>query len=157
MDRNRLIGRDNQLPWRLPADMRHFKIVTMGKPIVMGRKTRESLGKSLPGRINIVITRNRNYITEGGIVVHSLEEALDAAGDTEEVMVIGGANLYEQALPQADKLYLTQLEESFEGDTWFPEFNPDDWLQDSIESHKPDKKNPCSYYFETLKRKNLPG
>ncbi len=153
MDRNRLIGCNNRLPWRLPADLRHFKSVTMGKPIVMGRKTRESLGRSLPGRANIVVTQNRHYAAQGGIVVHSLEQALNAAGDVEEVMIIGGANLYEQMLPRADKLYLTQVDQNFAGDVWFPELKPDDWLQESIEPHQPDEKNPYTYYFETLKRK----
>ncbi len=153
MDQNRLIGCNNRLPWRLPADLQHFKSVTVDKPVVMGRKTWESLTKFLPGRTNIVITRNRNYTVQNGVVVHSPEEALSTAGEAAEIMIIGGANLYEQMLPQVDKLYLTQVEKKFTGDTWFPEINPDDWLQESIEAHKPDEKNPHAYYFEILKRK----
>lgn len=157
MDRNRLIGCDNRLPWRLPADLRHFQSVTMGKPIVMGRKTWESLVTPLPGRTNIVITRDRNYIAPNGVIVHSPEEALSTAGEVAEVMIIGGANLYEQMLPRADRLYLTQVESFFAGDAWFPELNPDDWLRESIEPHKPDEKNPYAYCFETLKRKASKG
>ena len=125
----------------------------MGKPIVMGRKTRESLARSLPGRTNIVMTRNRHYVAQDGIVVHSLEDALNAAGDAQEVMIIGGAHLYAQTLPRADRLYLTRVEGSFEGDTWFPAFNSYDWLRESIQSHQPDEKNPWHYRFETLTRK----
>lgn len=153
MDRNRLIGRDNQLPWQLPADLQHFKSTTMGKPIVMGRKTWESLGRPLPGRVNIVITRNTAYQAEGTTVVHSLEEALTVASDAEEIMIIGGANLYTQALAQVERLYLTRVEGSFEGDAWFPEFSDADWQLQSSEMHEPDEKNRHPYRFETLFRK----
>ncbi len=99
------------------------------------------------------MTRNRHYVAQDAIIVHSFEEALNAAGDAPEVMIIGGAHLYAQTLPQADRLYLTQVEGSFEGDTWFPAFNSDDWLRESIQSHQPDEKNPWRYCFETLTRK----
>ena len=152
MDNNRLIGRDNQLPWRLPADLQHFKATTMGKPIVMGRKTWESLGRPLPGRTNIVITRNEDYLAEGAVVVHSLQAAL-AEADAEEVMVIGGANLYAQALPQVDRLYLTRVDGDFKGDAWFPEFSESEWLLSATEAHEPDEKNPHAYRFDTYNRK----
>ena len=152
MDRNRLIGCDNQLPWRLPADLQHFKATTMGKPIVMGRKTWESLGRPLPGRTNIVITRNENYLAEGAVVVHSLQVALEKA-DAEEIMLIGGANLYAQALPQVDRLYLTRVDGSFEGDAWFPEISESEWLLSATEVHEPDEKNQHAYRFEIYNRK----
>jgi len=107
MDDNRVIGRDNQLPWHLPADLRHFRQVTIGKPVLMGRKTHESIGRPLPERTNIVVTRDRSYEAPGCILVHSIESALKAAGDRREVMVIGGADFYRQLLPKADRLYLT--------------------------------------------------
>ena len=152
MDSNRLIGRDNQLPWQLPADLQHFKSITMGKPIIMGRKTWESLGRPLPGRLNITITRNTDYRAEGATVVHSLDEALQVTNDAEEVMIIGGANLYAQAMPRVDLLYLTRVEGMFEGDAWFPEFSEAEWELVSAESHEPDEKNRHPYHFETYHR-----
>ncbi len=153
MDRNRLIGSNNTLPWRLPADMQHFKRTTMGKPIIMGRKTWESLGRALPGRTNIVITRNQNYEADGASVVHSLPQALLVAGDVEEAMIIGGANLYEQTLPDADHLYLTQVDGEFEGDAWFTEIDASEWVVDKRERHEKDDKNKFSYEFVTLTRR----
>jgi len=154
MDRNRLIGCNNELPWNLPADLQHFKSTTMGKPSVMGRKTWESLGRPLPGRINIAITRDSNYQADGAVVVNSLDEALLAAGKAEEVMIIGGANLYAQALPHVDRLYLTRVEDEFEGDAWFPEYDEAQWSLSAVEEHGPDEKNPHTYRFETYDRCN---
>jgi len=151
MDRKRLIGRENQLPWHLPADLQHFKKITMGKPIIMGRKTWESLGRPLPGRTNIVITRNQGYKAEGATVVHSLDAALLAAGDAEEAMIIGGANLYKQALPDADRLYLTKVDGEFEGDAWFPELDMSMWDPVQTEAHGPDEKNRHAYQFMELR------
>ncbi len=153
MDRNRLIGRDNQLPWKLPADLQYFKATTMGKPIVMGRKTWESLGRPLPGRQNIVISRNTDYVAEGADVVHSVDEALSCAGDVEEVMIIGGANLYAQALNDVKNLYITAVDDEFEGDAWFPEFDDSEWKLVSTEEHQPDEKNIHSYAFLKYSRK----
>lgn len=150
MARNGVIGRDNQLPWRLPADLRHFKTVTMGKPIIMGRKTYDSIGRPLPGRTNIVVTRDPAYQAEGCLVVHSIEEALAAAGDAAEVMVIGGAEFYRQLLPRADRIYLTRIDAEFEGDTWFPELDPARWQERSREDHAPDADNPYPYSFVVL-------
>jgi dihydrofolate reductase len=128
MDRNRVIGQDNKIPWRLPAEMKWFKSTTMGKPILIGRKTYESIGRPLPGRHNIVLTRDRGYQAEGCTVVHSIDEAKTAAGKGNELMVIGGENLYAQMLPLADCLYLTFVEAEIEGgDTYFPVFPSEEW------------------------------
>lgn len=150
MARNGVIGRDNQLPWRLPADLRHFKAVTMGKPVVMGRRTYASIGRPLPGRTNIVVTRDSAYRAEGCRVVHSIEEALAAGGDAAEVMIIGGAELYRQLLPRADRIYLTRIEEDFSGDTYFPELDADRWQELAREQHAPDEQNPYPYSFILL-------
>jgi dihydrofolate reductase len=151
--RNRVIGRDNQLPWRLSADLRRFKALTMGKPIVMGRKTYESIGKPLPGRTNIIVSRDSSYSAEGCCVVHSIDDALLAAGDSDEVMIMGGANLYSQLLPRADRLYLTEVQADVSGDTWFPEFDEMQWQELERESHQADEKNEFDYDFVVLARR----
>lgn len=153
MARNRVIGRDNQLPWRLSADLQHFKSLTMGKPIVMGRKTYDSIGKPLPGRTNIVVTRDRDFAAEGCVVTHGIEAALQAAAGHDEVMVMGGANLYEQLLPRADRLYLTEVRADVEGDAWFPLFDPADWRERERQAHQADEKNEYDYDFVVLERK----
>ena len=152
MDANHVIGHDNRLPWHLPADLKHFKATTLGKPILMGRKTWESIGRPLPGRTNIVITRNADYAADGCVVVHSLGEALRAAGGAREVMVIGGAELYRQVLPQADTIYLTLVHGEFEGHTRFPDWQLDEWREIERIDHEPDDKNPHAYSFITLER-----
>ncbi|MBW2472126.1 MAG: type 3 dihydrofolate reductase, partial [Deltaproteobacteria bacterium] len=139
MAENRVIGRDNQLPWRIPADLKHFKALTMGKPIIMGRKTYESIGRPLPGRDNIVITGDTSYRAEGCQVVHTLEEALRSAGGAEEAMIIGGATLYRQTLKDADRLYLTLVKAQPEGDTWFPKIEPQEWREIRREVHRADE------------------
>ena len=149
---NRVIGRENELPWRLSADLKHFKMLTMGKPIVMGRKTWESIGKPLPGRSNIVITRDADYRADGCIVVNSIEQALQAAGDCEEVMVIGGAELYRQTLERAQRLYLTQVKAEVSGDTLFPLIDPKQWQEIERESHSGDECNEYDYDFVVLER-----
>ena len=123
MGKNRVIGKDNSLPWKLPEDMKRFKELTSGKTVVMGRTTFESIGKPLPNRINIIITRDKNYKAEGCIVVNSVDEALKYAKDADEVMIIGGAQIYQQFLPIANKMYLTLIDEDFEGDAYFPEYD----------------------------------
>jgi dihydrofolate reductase len=153
MDRNRLIGRNQQLPWRLPADLRHFKEITMGKPILMGRKTWESIGRPLPGRTNVVVTRSTDFQAPGCIVFHSIEEALAAVGNYKEVMVIGGAHIYQQLLPRAERIYLTLVDHAFAGDTWFPELDERDWKETSRQDHDPDQKNPYRYSFVQLQRR----
>jgi len=154
MSDDRVIGIDNRLPWKLPADMRWFKQQTMGKPIVMGRKTFESFGaRPLPGRTNIIITRDRDYAAEDCVVVHSVDAALAAAGDVEEIMIIGGASFYEQMLSRADRLYLTFVHGTFSGDAWFPQFNPDEWNEMSREDRPADEKNPYPHSFVILDRR----
>ena len=127
MAHDNVIGIDNTLPWHLPEDLKHFKAVTLGKPVIMGRKTFDSIGRPLPGRLNIVITRQQDWQHDGVSVAHSLEAALALAGAVEEVCVIGGANLYAQALPLADKLCLTHIELEVAGDARFPTWTADEW------------------------------
>ncbi len=153
MDQNRLIGKNNALPWHLPADLAFFKQNTLGKPIVMGRKTYESIGRPLPGRQNIIITRDANYRAEGCDCCSSIEAALELARDHAEVMLIGGASLYQQTLEKAQHLYLTRIHSSFEGDAWFPEINPDDWKEIWREDHRSDEKNICDFSFVKYSRK----
>lgn len=129
MAHDRVIGKDNQMPWHLPEDLRHFKQMTLGKPVVMGRKTFESIGRPLPGRHNIVISRQSDYAPEGVTRVSSFKEAVEAAGNCEELVVIGGGQLYREILPQADRLYLTEIDLQVEGDTRFPEWNDGSWQQ----------------------------
>ena len=152
MAQNRVIGRDNQLPWRLPADLQHFKKITMGKPIVMGRKTWQSIGRPLPGRTNIVITRDANFQAEGCVVVHSIDGAIQAADGNDELMIIGGANLYEQTLGQAERLYLTRIKADVEGDAWFPQLEDNKWKQVECESFTADAKNEYDYEFVVYER-----
>ncbi|WP_456404421.1 type 3 dihydrofolate reductase [Thiolapillus sp.] len=152
MARNRVIGKDNGLPWRLPADLQHFKQITMGKPMIMGRKTWESLPGLLPGRPHIVVTRNPDYNAEGATVVHSLEEGFAAAGDADEIMIVGGANLYAQALSHAQRMYLTQIDVEVDGDAWFPEYDLGKWRETASETHPANEKNPFDYLFITLEK-----
>ncbi len=152
MARDRVIGHENRLPWHLPADLAHFKAVTMGKPMIMGRKTWESLPGLLPGRPHIVVSRNPDYRAEGARVTHSLEEAIQAAGDVEEVMIVGGANLYAQALTLARRMYLTFIDAEVRGDAYFPAFDSGYWRELSRETHAADARNPFPYTFSVLER-----
>ena len=152
MARNRVIGRDKGLPWNLPADLRHFKALTMGKPIVMGRRTWESLPGLLPGRRHIVVTRNPGYRAVGAEVVHSLDEAIVAAGPADEIMVVGGANLYAQALPFANRIYLTLVDAEIDGDTFFPAWDSDEWVETASNPHPADDRNAYACRFITLER-----
>jgi len=150
---DRVIGIENRLPWKLPADMQWFRRHTLGKPIIMGRKTFESFGgRTLPDRTNIVITRDQDYQGEGIVVVHNIEQALAAAGEAEEVMIIGGASFYEQMLDRADRFYITKVHGQFEGDAWFPEYEHYDWQQVSREEHPVDDKNAYACSFLTLEK-----
>lgn len=155
MDENRVIGYHNQLPWRLPEDLKFFKRMTLGHPIAMGRKTYESIGKPLPGRENIVISRDENYDPEGCTVMHSIDDLLAFATEnkSEEVFVIGGSEIFKEVLPHADKLYLTMIHHQFEGDTFFPVFDIDKWELETRENGKKDEKNPYDYEFLIYKRK----
>ena len=157
MGENRVIGIDNRLPWKLPADMQWFRQNTMGKPIIMGRLTFESFGaKPLPGRRNIIISRNTDYAAKKGLqeieTYTSIEAALNAAKEAEEVMIIGGMSLYKQALPLANRLYMTLVHARPEGDAWFPDFDLDQWKESERHDHEADEKNPYPYSFIILNR-----
>lgn len=147
VDENNLIGNKNQLPWHLPADLKYFKSLTTGHPIIMGRKTFQSIGKPLPNRRNIIITRNKNFVAEGCEFFFDLKEAIKSCITNQECFVIGGAELFRMALPIADRLYLTKIHHSFEGDTHFPAIKNVDWELISEEKHSPDEKNKYSYSF----------
>ncbi len=150
---NRVIGIENRLPWKLPADMKWFRQNTMGKPIIMGRLTFESFGaKPLPGRRNIIISRNPSYTADGIEVYTSLEDALQSTQNNEETMIIGGMSLYKQALPLADRLYMTLIHANVEGDAWFPEFDLHEWQETAHNDFPADEKNPHAYSFITLNK-----
>ena len=152
MAENRVIGKENKLIWHLPADLKHFKNLTTGHPIIMGRKTFESIGKPLPNRTNIVITRQTDFEAEGCLVAHSLSEALMMAQQMDsDIFVIGGAEIYKQAMFLADTIYLTEVHHTFEGDTFFPEIDSVLWQETSREEHSADEKNTYNYAFVTLK------
>jgi len=154
MSQNRVIGRDNKMPWHLSADLKRFRAITMNSPILMGRKTFESIGKPLDGRANLILSKQENYQPQGCHVFQSLESALETAktlGD--ELFIIGGATLYEMTLPLAQKLYLTQIQTEFEGDTFFPNFDLNDWNEITREQIEHDEKVDFSYCFLTLEKK----
>ena len=149
MARNGVIGRDNGLPWgRLPEDLKHFKAVTLGKPVLMGRKTFESIGKPLPGRTNLVLTRDRGWKAQGVVAVHSLDEAL--TGDY--VSGIGGAEIYRLLLPVANRIYLTRIDADFSGDTVFPPIDYCEWIETGSRAFTADERNPYNMSFVTLER-----
>lgn len=150
MTRDRVIGRDNAMPWYLPADLKRFKSLTMGKPIIMGRKTFESLGRVLPGRRHIVISRKQDYAPAGTEVVASLDAALAAVAGEKEVFVIGGAEIYREVLPRADRLYITLIDTDMEGDVHFPSFDMDDWRGVKRSERGPDASNPYHLTFLVL-------
>ena len=154
MANNRVIGINNTLPWHLPADLKHFKALTMGHHILMGRKTYESIGKPLPGRTSVVITRNPNYIANGVTITHTLEDAIAMCGDDSEIFIIGGAELYCQAIQLADRIYLTEIELEITGDAHFTELNKDVWQEIERISHAPDEKNLHWYHFLIYDKKN---
>ena len=158
MAEDRLIGVNNRLPWKLPADMQWFRKHTLGKPIIMGRKTFESFGgRTLPDRTNIVITRDEDYSVDADVViVHSIDAALEAAAqsgsDVEEVMIIGGASFYEHMLERADRFYITQVHGRFEGDAWFPKYEQLNWKEICREEHAVDEKNAYACTFRILSK-----
>lgn len=155
MDNNRVIGKDNDLPWHLPEDLKFFKRVTMGHPIVMGRKTHESIGRVLPGRENIIVTRDKYYLSDGCTVLHSINEVKDLARENgEEIFVIGGAEIFKELFTMADRLYITHIDEEFEGDTYFPLFSENDWELVSNERGIKDEKNPYIYSFKVYDKKD---
>jgi len=152
MAANRIIGRNNALPWHLPADLKRFKALTLGHPVVMGRKTHESIGRPLPGRRNLVITRNRDYRAAGCEIVHSLDEAIAACRGAKEIFIIGGAELYRESLPRADCLEFTEIRAEFAGDASFPEFCPKQWRETGRERHRDEPGVPFGYDFVRYER-----
>ena len=156
MAENRVIGLDNKMPWHLPGDLKFFKRVTLGKPVIMGRKTYQSIGRPLPGRMNIVLTRDKDLQIEGVYCVQTVEQALALVTDVEEVMVIGGATIYQQFLSQVNRLYLTFINLNVHGDTVFPDYQAiADWKEIEREAHLADEKNAHNYQFVTLERVSL--
>ena len=154
MSENRVIGKQNQLPWHLPADLQHFKKVTMGKPILMGRKTYQSIGRPLPGRCNVIITHDTAFKAPGCIVANSIDTALASVAYSDEVFVIGGALLYQHMLPHIQRIYLTIIHHEFAGDAYFPMLNPTEWHETARDDHLSDDKNPYAFSFIVLERKS---
>lgn len=152
MDKNRVVGKDNQLPWHLSQDLKHFKAVTMGKPVIMGRKTFESIGRPLPGRRNVIVTRNGDFKVQEATVVHTLQQALAAVKGEIEVMIIGGGEIFRQAMPFAQKMYLTLIDHVFEGDAFFPEWSAEEWEIVKQEKYRAEGSEPYSYQFIDLVR-----
>lgn len=153
MARNGVIGRDNRLPWRLPADLAYFKQATLGHPVIMGRRTWESIGRPLPGRLNIVVTRNPGYRAPGATVVASLEAAWAAAGAAEEACVIGGTSLFAEALPEADRIHLTEVDADVPGDTYFPPFDRSQWDGRELARHARDERHEYPFRISLLERR----
>ncbi|WP_408006226.1 dihydrofolate reductase [Pseudalkalibacillus sp. A8] len=151
MGKNRVIGKDNDLPWHLPEDLKWFRRVSTGHTVIMGRRTYESIGKPLPNRKNVIVTNDKNYQAEGCIVTHSIDEALQQDGD--EQIVIGGTNVFKQVLDRAERIYLTYIDEEFDGDTFFPEIDESEWELKSKEKGIKNEKNPYDYYFMIYERK----
>ncbi len=154
MDENRAIGYKNKLPWTLPSELKYFRETTKGKPVIMGRRTYASIGRPMPERLNIIVTRGRDYKAAGCTVVNSKEDAIKAAKGSNEIMVIGGAEIYKLFLPTADRLYITKVHGSFKGDTYFPEFNESEWDKSREKFVEKDNENPHSYTITVLERKN---
>ena len=153
MDENRAIGKNNQLPWHLPEDLKFFKRVTMGHPIAMGRKTHESIGRVLPGRENIIITRQLGYNSKDCTIFNSVEEFVKySRRQDDEIFVIGGAEIFNETFPYVDRLYITYIDDTFDGDTFFPEFALNDWKLTSSEKGIKDEKNPYDYEFRIYER-----
>jgi len=154
MGKNRVIGFNNKMPWHLPADLQWFKKTTFGSPIIMGRKTYDSIGFPLPGRLNIILSRNKDLKIKGCSVVNSMDAALKLARevDKDEVFITGGAHLYNKFLVDANRLYLTLIDETFDGDTFFPDYTQYEWEEVAKVKHASDDKNPHSYTFLTLDR-----
>ncbi len=157
MARNRVIGRNNKLPWHLPADLKHFKFLTMGQTIVMGRKTYESIGRPLPGRANIIVTRQTGYEVPGAIVVNTIDDALLICERTGSIngenFIIGGEELYRQTLKICQRIYITEIQRDFEGDVFFPEFDPNEWEETQRDRHISENDTNLEYHFVVLDRK----
>ena len=150
---NNEIGKGGKMPWHLPADLKHFKALTLGKPVIMGRRTFEAIGKPLPGRRNIVVSRNSRFYARDCETAASLTDALVLAAGSPEIMVIGGGEIYREALPRAQRIYLTQVHARFDADTFFPQLDSAEWRETAHEDHIADERNPFAYSFITLERR----
>jgi len=153
MAQNRTIGVNNTLPWQCPEDLKHFKALTMGHHLIMGRKTFDSIGKPLPGRTTVVVTRDRNLKLEGCLVAHSLPDAIAACGDDPEIFIVGGADIYAQSLHLANTLYTTEIQQEVAGDAHFPPFDHDTWQEISREMRSQTAPQPLDYHFVSYRRK----
>ncbi|QPA31467.1 DfrD/DfrG/DfrK family trimethoprim-resistant dihydrofolate reductase [Thermaerobacillus caldiproteolyticus] len=153
MDKNRVIGKDNDIPWRLPKDWQYVKKTTMGHPIIVGRKNFESIGRVLPGRKNIVLTRDTDFTFEGCEIAHSIEDVFELCKNEKEIFIFGGEQIYKLFLPYVNKMYITRIHHEFEGDAFFPEANFDEWKEVSVEKGITNDKNPYIYYFHVYERK----
>ncbi|TXK85325.1 dihydrofolate reductase [Paenibacillus sp. N3.4] len=154
MDRNRAIGVNNTLPWHLPADLKFFKSITMGHPILMGRKTYDSIGKPLPGRRNIILTQNKEFHAEGCEIIHSVQEAVEAFVD-QELFVIGGAEIFRLFTSEVNRMYITWIDHDFEADTYFSEMDLSSWTLVSSEQGEQNEKNPYVYYFRIYEKNDV--
>jgi len=153
MDKNRVIGKDNDLPWRIPRDWNYVLDTTFGHPIILGRRNFESMDEALPDRRNIVLTRNTSYSAQGCEVVHSVEEAFKSCKNEDEIFIFGGEQIYRLFLPYVEKMYITKIDYAFEGDTYFPEIDYDEWVETSVYKGIVDIENPYDYYFHTYIRR----
>ena len=153
MAKNRTIGVNNSLPWRCPEDLKHFKALTMGHHMIMGRKTFDSIGKPLPGRTTVVVTRNADLEIADCVIAHSLNEAIAACAGDDEIFIVGGAELFRQAVPLVDTLYITEIQQDVEGDAHFPEFDKTAWRETSRKVHSQDTPQPLEYHFVTYLKK----
>ena len=152
VSKNNVIGNNNKLIWHLPADLKYFKTMTTGHTVIMGRKTFDSIGKPLPNRRNLIVTRQENFIAEGCEIFNDLQQAIDACTGEEEVFIVGGAEIYKQSIEVADKIYLTRIDKVFEGDAYFPEFNLSEWRLANYARHHADEKNQYDYSFSEFER-----
>ena len=153
MAKNRTIGVNNTLPWRCPEDLKHFKVLTMGHHMIMGRKTFDSIGKALPGRTTVVVTRDKNLKIEGCLIAHSLPDAIKLCAGDEEAFIVGGADIYHQSLQLADTLYITEIQQNVEGDAHFPEFDRNLWQETARDVRTQETPQPLDYHFVTYRRK----
>lgn len=152
MDMNRVIGKDNDIPWRIPADWQHVKRTTDGHSIILGRKNLESIGKALPGRRNIILTRDATFKCEGCEIAHSIEEVFEMTKNEEEIFIFGGEQIYELFMPYVEKMHITKIHHEFAGDTFFPDVNFSEWKEISVEKGIMNDKNPYHYYFHVYEK-----
>jgi dihydrofolate reductase (trimethoprim resistance protein) len=153
MDNNRVIGKNNDIPWRLPKEWQYVRKTTMGHPIILGRKNFESIGKALPGRRNIILTQDRSYCAQGCEILYSVEDVIKSCHNEDEIFIFGGEQIYKLFLPYVEKMYLTKIDYEFEGDTFFPEVDYEQWQEISVQKGITNEENPFHYYFHVYQRK----